>query len=386
MEPQPLGLRTGGGSVRPNGSSLGTGASLERGYASSAAGQMTGFPVPRFGLLRPSGADKRRRRRVMLCSPFFEAVAIGVFLWMLAVLPQVPVKAPENVTVVPLFAPAAPAPPEPMPKPVRVHIPARVVHQPPRIQIPQVSLTTPQPPVVHEHELVMPKQPEIVTAPMPAAPLPKLEVIHPKSFSQGSSAKPTVKLPIHKVQTGGFGDPQGLPGHAEGGSKGNVPKLGSFDLPTGPGQGNGSGGAGGVRGVVASAGFGSGMAVDPAASSGRGPVQSSGFGNAEVGRNASRKEGQAGVPAFVPVEILSKPQPIYPAEARKLHIEGEVLLSVVFESSGNLQVQRVISGLGHGMDQAAVRAAEGIRFKPARRDGQAVDSEATVHIIFQLAY
>src|SRR5205823_7438564 len=51
----------------------------------------------------------------------------------------------------------------------------------------------------------------------------------------GSSAPATVKRPISQVQTGGFGSPEGLSGTAQGGSKGNVAKLGSFDLPSGPG-------------------------------------------------------------------------------------------------------------------------------------------------------
>ena len=59
--------------------------------------------------------------------------------------------------------------------------------------------------------------------------------------------------------------------------------------------------------------------------------------------------------------------------------------AVVFESSGKLHVLRVIRGLGHGLDEAAVRAAEQIRFKPALRDGQPADSTAVLHIVFQLA-
>ena len=87
----------------------------------------------------------------------------------------------------------------------------------------------------------------------------------------------------------------------------------------------------------------------------------------------------------LPAEILAKPNPIYTDEARKLRIEGEVLLEVVFESSGKLHVVRVVRGLGHGLDEAAVHAAEQIRFRPAVRDGQSADSTAILHIIFQLA-
>ena len=40
-----------------------------------------------------------------------------------------------------------------------------------------------------------------------------------------------------------------------------IAQKGSFDLPSGPGYGNGTGGSRGARGVVASAGFGSGVAT-----------------------------------------------------------------------------------------------------------------------------
>ena len=77
--------------------------------------------------------------------------------------------------------------------------------------------------------------------------------------------------------------------------------------------------------------------------------------------------------------------PTYTDEARSLKIQGEVLLEVVLEASGKLRIVRVVHGLGHGLDDAAVRAAEQIRFKPALRDGQPADSTAVLHIVFQLA-
>jgi TonB family protein len=89
--------------------------------------------------------------------------------------------------------------------------------------------------------------------------------------------------------------------------------------------------------------------------------------------------------AFTPVEILSKPRPAYTDEARSKKIEGEVLLAMQFSASGQARVERVMRGLGYGLDETAVTAALGIRFRPATRDGGAVDSAAIVHILFQLA-
>jgi TonB family protein len=64
-----------------------------------------------------------------------------------------------------------------------------------------------------------------------------------------------------------------------------------------------------------------------------------------------------------------------------------VLLEAVFTASGQVEVQRVVRGLGHGLDESAMSAARAIRFKPARTaDGQPVDSTAIVHIVFELAY
>ena len=71
---------------------------------------------------------------------------------------------------------------------------------------------------------------------------------------------------------------------------------------------------------------------------------------------------------------------------RKLRRTREVLLEVEFAANGQLHVNRVIRGLGHGLDEAAVAAANKMRFKPAMRNGQAMDSAAIVHVVFQLAY
>ena len=93
-----------------------------------------------------------------------------------------------------------------------------------------------------------------------------------------------------------------------------------------------------------------------------------------------------GLAALTPVEILNKPRPRYSEEARRLQIEGEVLIEMLFSASGRTRVLRVIRGLGHGLDENAIAAAADIRFRPALRGGAPVDYAAVVHIVFQLAY
>ena len=207
-------------------------------------------------------------------------------------------------------------------------------------------------------------------------------VIHTGAFA-GSALQPTVAKPVEQVQTGGFGDPNALKGVGKAGAKLVSAQLGSFDLPTGPGQGNGAGGAKGTKGIVASADFGSGIAT--AGHGGpRGSVQQSGFGAQQPAQHVAKA-----VTVDAPttgVEIISKPTPVYSQEARGLKLEGQVLLEILFTADGHVQVQRVVRGLGHGLDEAAVAAAGKMRFKPAMRNGQAVDSTAVVHVVFQMAY
>lgn len=226
----------------------------------------------------------------------------------------------------------------------------------------------------------------------PSTPAIPRRLVQTNVFSTGSSALPTMAAAPQKVQTGGFGDPNGVPAHANSSGKpANIAQLGSFDLPAGPGYGNGTGGAKGARGVIASTGFGNGVATGDGSgrinsSRGNGVVRQAGFGDADTApAQIVRPKTAEAAPRIVPAEILSKPTPAYTEEARRMRVEGEVLLEVVLEASGRVHVVRIVRGLGHGLDESAVRAAEQINFKPALRDGQPSDSTAVLHIIFQLA-
>ena len=262
-------------------------------------------------------------------------------------------------------------------------------------------------PVFEKPKLVMPKElrreiPQAVEPPKVvvnsfAPPQLKLtaggarpQLIHTGDFNEkGSSQTPTVNASIQKVQTGGFGDPNGLQGTGKQGAKLYAAQTGSFEMPAGPGQGNGTGGAKGIKGTVASADFGNGVATSgkgDGRSNGKGNIATGGFGSEQVVHQGPKIAQTDSGPATSPVEITFKPNPVYTDEARNMKLEGEVLLEVSFSANGTLQVNRVVRGLGHGLDEAAIAAANKIRFKPALRFGTPVDSTAVVHVSFQLAY
>jgi TonB family protein len=248
--------------------------------------------------------------------------------------------------------------------------------------VPQTRIRAYAPPIVRR--LVISKSSPLVRIPAPvvveppkvelqakAPALPIMSVPLPKSTVQvGAFLHATEKPSLPKatlaaqVQTGGFGDPNGVKGEGDGNSKVTVATLGVFGVPDGPGYGNGAGDGHGRTGTVQSSGFG-----DESAASG---------GVVKAQQLPERTAGKS-------VEIVSKPTPSYTEEARKLRLEGEVLLRVQFLTSGEVRILKVLQGLGHGLDEQAMHAAERIKFKPAEHGGQQIDSEATVHIIFELA-
>lgn len=294
----------------------------------------------------------------------------------------------QPVTEIPV-APPPPPPPKvkvkaPEPKPEVIE-PVKLDPKKPHIfEIPKAVQ-----PKVHTVEALAPEMQAHLEAAkidtQTAGPKRPKEDVKLNNLSTGSAAPATVKAPIEKVQTGGFGDPNGLPGKGDAKHATNVNRLGSLSLPGGPGYGNGTGGDKGIRGTVASTGFGNGVANPPQGGGKQGTVQTSGFGDQTVA-DAPKKKAAAAGPVDTPVNILGKPRPEYTAEGRNLKLEGDVVIDVVFLSNGTIQVNRVVSGLGHGLDEAAVRAAQQITFKPARREGQPVDFPARVRIEFRLAY
>lgn len=203
------------------------------------------------------------------------------------------------------------------------------------------------------------KMPEI-----PAAPVSKVVAVG--TFSTNNPAAPTTTKPDAAVRPGGFGDPNGIPASWGHHAAANIRAAGSFDLPAGSGHGNGSGGT--SSSVVMSSGFGNGAIVD---SNSAGMYTKTGSHQATNGANT-------------PVEITFKPKPDYTDEGRKQKINGEVRLEVLFKSDGQIHVVRVLQGLGYGLDEQAVKAAEQIKFKPALHEGQPIDSVAQIHIIFEL--
>lgn len=271
--------------------------------------------------------------------------------------------APDRATTVQWIAPVAiPRVKRPTVRPPKLARPIVAKLPPPRLTAPAPLLVEPEPIVLPAatakeafHPPVHPPvQKEVVAAAPPAA--------------KGNSNTPA------KVQLGGFST-------ATTGLRRDVPKL----QVAASGFGDaGSAPAGVARRSVSTSGFGD-AAVASASANPHGEVRSSGFGDAVAAAPSAIAARPTTPPSATAAQILGKPRPAYTEEARRLEIEGEVQLEVIFGASGEVHILRVVRGLGHGLDENAAIAAKGIRFLPAKRDGHTVDSTAMVHIIFQLA-
>jgi TonB family protein len=270
---------------------------------------------------------------------------------------------------------------------------------PPLHKIPR--LKTPPPPVAElprrietERPRPQPAKPEVVrlqTSAMPAMPsAPATIVVAPAQPKVGSfaSAKPSAVANNDRapaIKTGGFGDPSGVAANANATRPATIAAIGKFENAPGTGQGAGAAHAG----LVTTGGFGSAVAKGAGGAVGEtgmggGTIATGGFGGNRTS-NSAAPEPRIQQVHFTPPEVLSEPRPQYTQEARQLRIQGEITLQVRFGVDGRVEVLRIVSGLGHGLDQEAALVAEQIRFKPAVKDGQPTDHITYIHILFQLA-
>lgn len=293
----------------------------------------------------------------------------------------------ETVLILPT---TPPPPPKIKIEPPKITIPdppkIEVKLEQPKIQMPKIEPKPEPKPVEMEAKVNMPAiktaKPSVVLAPQPKA---ALTAAMP---AQNNLAKPST-APVHLGDTFGVTpNPNATRpatvaavGNPYGGMQGPAVAPHGVVGSTGIGNGVKSGSNAGMVGKVASAGLPGGTGTANTGVTGK--VASAGIPTAVIA--SAPVQQAAAAPAMTSIEVLSKPPVQYTSEARQLHIEGDVVLSVTFTAAGQVVVKAVTRGLGHGLDEEARRVAQQIRFRPATKNGQAIDSTTTIRITFQLA-
>jgi TonB family protein len=292
-----------------------------------------------------------------------------------------------------LILPAKQTPPPPkvkMPPPPPVEEQVKVPDV--KFEAPQINIPKPEPkpelkPIQIEAKLTVPAikgaKPDVILAPQPKTALAPAAMP-----AQDNSVKPSTK-PVH------FGDTFGVKPNPNAKGPATVAAIGNM-------YGGNQGPAVAPHGVVGSTGIGDGVKFGNNNGRPGGKVASVGVpaANAPLTGNMG-KVASAGIPTTPtavaeaprtvagppPTElvVVSKPTPEYTSEAKQLKVQGDVILRVTFTANGQVVVQGIVRGLGHGLDEEARRVAKQIRFRPATRNGQPVDMTTNIIITFQLA-
>jgi len=297
-----------------------------------------------------------------------------------------PVSEPPEIKVKVKIPPPPKLPPPPKPEIAKLEAP--------KINMPKIEPKPELKPLPQVKEAMeLPKapaaKPSIVLAPQPKAALAAAAA--PALTPQ---AKPST-TPVH------FGDLNGVKpnpnatkpatvaalGNPYGGMQGRAEAPRGVVGSTGFGNGTKSGSNAGSMGKVASAGIpgGTGTALNGGAyGGGQGKVAAAGIPGLQAANNTPAPAVQE-QPTTTPPVLISHAQPEYTSEARQLKIQGDVVLRVTITTSGQMLVHNVIHGLGHGLDEAAMRSAPTYKFQPATRNGQPVEYTTNIIIKFQTA-
>lgn len=322
-------------------------------------------------------------------------VVNGVALLLVVLISLTAKKIIKPVTVTTLTAPVTVPPPEPKPLP-----PPKLVTPPP------VKLATPVPPP-DVPKIEVPQPPKVQPVVTKAAPTPAPTNPAPKAVTPPPAPRPVA---INIAQAASVPNNDAHPSAIRLGSQTNPinntagPAVSNINLGRSGAAGMPAGNTGfGPPSRVAIAGSGSpngsmgGRSTGPQPIKGistgvpgaSGPTSARPVGSIQIARNTTPPPVSVAQPAAsaakVAPRLLFKPRPVYTEEARQLHLEGTVYVKIHVAASGAVSVLGVQSGLGHGLDQAAVKAVESMRFQPALQNGQPADWDGVVNVNFQLA-
>lgn len=86
----------------------------------------------------------------------------------------------------------------------------------------------------------------------------------------------------------------------------------------------------------------------------------------------------------VPIRPISRPDPVYPPEAKRAEVDADVSVEIVVGPDGRVVEARSLTRAGYGLDEAAVQAIRAWRFSPPLRHGRPVRVRMRWPFRFQL--
>jgi protein TonB len=122
-----------------------------------------------------------------------------------------------------------------------------------------------------------------------------------------------------------------------------------------------------------------GVSMESTSRAGSGPAMPT--GNTPRPTQTPRTDGEARGAAVIPVpayQVTTMPLPQgrcqgrYTEDAKLAAIEGTVVLDLIVDEHGRVRDVQVVSGLGHGLTEAAIAAVKQCHFSPGEKEGTPV--------------
>jgi TonB family protein len=88
--------------------------------------------------------------------------------------------------------------------------------------------------------------------------------------------------------------------------------------------------------------------------------------------------------AITPPAVVSRTEPVYPAEARRTGFQGVILIWVTVDPQGNPGRARVLNPSGMGLEPNALDCVRQWKFRPAEQDGKPVPGNVLAEVTFHL--
>jgi TonB family protein len=108
-------------------------------------------------------------------------------------------------------------------------------------------------------------------------------------------------------------------------------------------------------------------------------------GIATASGDSPKAKGRQTVPASEMVKyLLHQVPPVYPQEAKEQRIQGKVVLDAIINKDGAVENLVVVSGPKE-LQQSALDAVRQWKYKPFLLDGEPVEVETTINVIYSLA-
>jgi protein TonB len=82
-------------------------------------------------------------------------------------------------------------------------------------------------------------------------------------------------------------------------------------------------------------------------------------------------------------QLISPIRPIYPAIAKAAHIQGIVIIEATISRHGTIENLKVTEGPPM-LRQAAIDAVAAARYRPFLLNGEPVEVQTSIHVIFSL--